>query len=59
MPFFGKPQVQPEAVQIFNAKNGTGRKKAPEAMPFCEIPQMQPEAMQIFNSEKVIWRKQA
>ena len=26
--------MQPEALQIFNEKNGIGRKKVPEAMPF-------------------------
>ena len=31
--FFGKPQEQPEAMQIFNAENGTGSKHEPEAMP--------------------------
>ena len=36
MPFFGKPQVQLEAMQIFNAKNGTGRKKVPEDMQMFE-----------------------
>ena len=54
MPFFGKPHVQPEAMQIFNANNGTGRKKAPEAMLFLGKPQMQPQAMQIFNSKNMI-----
>ena len=53
MPFFRKPQDQPEAMQIFNAKNGAGSKQAPEAMPIFEKPQTHPEAMQIFNSEKV------
>ena len=45
MQIFGKPQVQPEAMQIFNSKNVTGGKKALEAMPFFEKTQMQPEAM--------------
>ena len=45
MPFFVKPPEQPEAMQLSNAKNGTGRKKAPKAMSVFEKPQMQPEAI--------------
>ena len=53
MPFFGKPQEKPEAIQIFNANNGTGRKHEPEAMLIFEKTKTQPEAMQIFNPKKV------
>ena len=56
---FGKPQEQPEAMQIFNAKNGTGRKHELEAMSIFEKTQTQPEAMQIFNPEKVKQGKQS
>ena len=54
MPFFGKTQEHPEAMQNSNPKNGTGRKQAPEAMPISEKSQIQPEDMHIFNSEKVM-----
>ena len=53
MPFFGKHQDQLEAMQIFTAKNGTGRKQEPEAMPIFGKTRTQPEAMQILNPEQV------
>ena len=64
MPFFRKPQEQPEAMLIFNAKNGTGKEhdtkeKAMEAIPFFGKPQVQPEAMLIFNVKNGTGRKKA
>ena len=53
MPFFGKPQEQPEAMQIFNAKNGTGRKHEPEAMPIFEKKPNTAGGYADFNPEKV------
>ena len=42
---FRKPQEKPEAMKIFTAKKGIGRKQEPEAMPLFGKPRTQPEAM--------------
>ena len=53
MPFFGKPQEQPEAMQISNAKNGTGRKHEPEAMPIFEKPKHSRRLCRFSTKKKV------
>ena len=48
---FRKTQEQPEAVQIFNAKNGTGGKHETEAMPIIEKPKHN-QRLCIFSTHK-------